>query len=137
VYRGADLLIYPLYLNIDRETTAWPADASRAFYARSRGSVGEHRRVVLRRSGNCYLGVSLSFLLFLEQDCNRESIRLSTGSLLTLEILMCRFPSVPNPTAGEMNYASLMFGTVALLSAFHYAIYGRKYFDPPLRKENF
>jgi hypothetical protein len=41
------------------------------------------------------------------------------------------FPSAPNPTAANMNWAILMVGGVALLATIYYIIWGRKQYLPP------
>ncbi|KAK4890387.1 hypothetical protein LTR27_010915 [Elasticomyces elasticus] len=67
------------------------------------------------------------------------------GLLINIAALACTapltvlvlFPPVSNPTAAEMNWASAVFGFVALLSAAYYAVGGRKNFKPPIRKDQY
>jgi amino acid transporter len=41
------------------------------------------------------------------------------------------FPPAPKPTAGNMNWAIVMVGGVALLATIYYIIWGRKTYTPP------
>jgi hypothetical protein len=41
------------------------------------------------------------------------------------------FPSAPNPTAAEMNWAAVMVGGVAFLATIYYVIWGRTHYSPP------
>ncbi|KAK4551151.1 hypothetical protein LTR86_011305 [Recurvomyces mirabilis] len=59
-------------------------------------------------------------------------VALACTAPLTVIVL---FPPVPKPTAAEMNWAILVFGVVALLSAGYYAVGGRRNFKPPIRKD--
>jgi len=51
--------------------------------------------------------------------------------------MLRRFPPIPKPPASEMNWAILVFGIVALISACYYALAGRKNFNPPIRKDQY
>jgi hypothetical protein len=41
------------------------------------------------------------------------------------------FPAAPNPTPGNMNWASLMVGGVSILATAYYIALGRKIYTPP------
>jgi amino acid transporter len=41
------------------------------------------------------------------------------------------FPSAPNPTAANMNWACVMVGGVVILATVYYMVWGRKVYSPP------
>lgn len=53
-------------------------------------------------------------------------------SYLLVALLFCFFPAEPNPTPVEMNWASLMFGTVLILAGSWYFVRAKTEYDGPV-----
>jgi choline transport protein len=59
-------------------------------------------------------------------------VNLTSLCYLLLTTVMILFPTVPNPTLIQMNWASAIFGSLVIFSIFYYFFHGRKNFDGPV-----
>lgn len=64
----------------------------------------------------------------------RYGLAINLGALgyLTVTLVFCFFPAVPNPTAASMNWASLMFGGVLVIAFGWYFYRARFEYDGPV-----
>lgn len=59
-------------------------------------------------------------------------INLVALAYLFIAVVFVFFPATPNPTPAEMNWASLMFGSVLIIAFVWYLVKARKEYDGPV-----